>query len=383
MGSLAAAVLTKTRLLVLALAVVASCHKSQSTPPARETKVGEVWIEPAQMVRSGIELQAVDEAPMEDTLLTSGKIAFDDARVSHVFSPVSGRVSKITAVLGENVKKGQALAVIESPEIGSASSDVGKAQADLIASEHAFARQERLFRQGATSQTEYEISQDNYMRARAELERAKQRARLMGTGTEVTQSFVLRSEIAGEVVMRAISPGMEVQSQYSVGSALELFTIGTIDKVWVLADVYEIDALRVKTKATTRVRVIALADEVFEGTLDYVGSMLDPTSRTLKVRCVLDNPKRLLKPEMYATMAISVAPHRSLAVPRDAILRLGDQTVVFLDRGTLPDGRQRLVRYPVSIKERSPTGLVEITRGLSKGDRIAVSGVQILSSLLP
>jgi len=358
------------------------CRKSSAATATAAPPPNEVWISPEQMDRSGVRVGAVTDQPVDETVLASGRVTFDDSRVAHIFSPVAGRVTQIKAVLGETVHKGDALAVIQSPDIGNASSDVGKAQADLTAADHAYQRQQRLLAQGATSQSDSEAAEDNYRRAKAELDRATQRTFLMGSGGNVTQAYLLRSSIDGDVVAKNVSPGMEIQSQYSVGSALELFTVGTIDKVWVLADVYEIDADRVRAGDHASVRIVAVPDHPFEGTVDYVGETLDPTSRTLKVRCVLDNTNHALKPEMYATVAISVDAHAGLAVPRASVLRLGDQTVAFVDKGQGPNGVRRFLRVPVTIDERSPEGMVPLTHGLTKGDQIAVSGAQILSSLM-
>ncbi len=370
--------------LLLVLVAYSGCRSDSPKPheSLRSLTANELWISKAQLERSGIEVNTVDEQALTDTVVTSGKIAFDDARVAHVYSPVSGRVTRIFAGLGQQVKRGEALALIQSPDIGIASSDVSKAEADLVAAQHAFDRQQRLLAQGATPQADYEQAEDNYKKAQAELERARQRSRLMGAGTAVTQGFTLRSELEGRVVSRNLSPGMEVQSQYSVGSAQELFTIGTTDVLWLLADVYEVDIPRVKTGSTAHVQVIAVPDRSFDGTVDYISDVLDPTLRTLEARVVLANPEHLLKPEMYATVSIATNPRNALAIPRTAVLRLGEQTVAFVERDTSPDGLVRFLRLPVAIDEQSPSGLVPVRSGLVKGDRVAVSGVQILQSML-
>src|SRR5262249_7304172 len=151
-----------------------------------------------------------------------------------------GRVTKIEAQLGQRVAKGAPLAYIDSPDVGIASADLGKAQADLVAAEHEIARERELFEAHAGSQRDLEAATDNYAKAKAELERSKQKARLLRAGSvdAVTQGFVLRSLIDGEVTARNVYPGMEVQGQYSGGS-VELFTIGDPDPVWILSDVFE------------------------------------------------------------------------------------------------------------------------------------------------
>ena len=114
------------------------------------------------------------------------------------------------------------------------------------------------------------------------------------------------------------------RGQYSGGATVELFTIGELDKVWVLGDVYEMDLARVHEGAPATVNVVAYPDKVFRGTVDWVSGSLDPNTRTAKVRCTFDNPDKLLRPMMYATVQVSVDQETTLAIPRNALLRLGD-----------------------------------------------------------
>src|SRR5262249_11221882 len=158
-----------------------------------------------------------------------------------VYSPVTGRVVSINqtnAQLGAKVKKGDPLAVIESPDIGNAVSDLHKAEAALIAAQHDYSRKKSLYEQSAGSAADLEISEDSYRTAKAELERARQKTNLLHTGAvdSVTNTYMLTSPIDGEVLTRQINPGIEVQGQYNGGSTQELFTIGELDKVWVIAD---------------------------------------------------------------------------------------------------------------------------------------------------
>ncbi|AKU98264.1 Cobalt/zinc/cadmium efflux RND transporter, membrane fusion protein, CzcB family [Labilithrix luteola] len=136
---------------------------------------------------------------------------------------------KVVAQLGNHVKKGDPLVVIESPDTGVATSDLGKAKADLVAAEHDHQRQKELLDAHATSQKDYEVASDNFRKAKAEMERAQQKARLFRQGDVTGQTFTLRSDIDGEVFMKAVSPGMEISGQYG-GSSPELFTIGEADR---------------------------------------------------------------------------------------------------------------------------------------------------------
>ena len=347
---------------------------------------GEVWVSSSQISSAHIQVGVVEEQDVDNTILTSGKVTFDDSHVTHVFAPVSGRVDHIEAQLGQRVRKGDALAVIESPDIGIASSDVGKAQADLVAAEHDFKRQSSLYAAHAASQKDLEQAEDNYRKAKAELERAQQKVKLLRTGSGavdvVTQTYTLPAEIDGEVLMRAVNPGMEVQGQYSGGNTVEMFTIGDINRVWVMADVFEMDLARVQVGSPVAVRVVAYPDRVFSGRVDWVAGMMDPTTRTARVRCTLDNPDRALKPEMYATVAITVDQERVLAIPRSAFLRLGDQTVVYVAKGETPDGMHRYQRVPVTVADEGEgSNWLAVTQGVEKGAVIVTSGAILLAGM--
>ena len=220
---------------------------SISRPPAAshvsEIPPGEVWLTQQQVKDAHLEIEPVTDRPVGGTVHAAGRVTFDDLRVGHVFSPVTGRITKILAQPGQRVTKGQGLCVIQSPDMGSAISDMAKAQASLFQAERDWRRQKDLLELHAAAQRDYEMAESAYLNAKAEMERAETKARLLrNAGLDaVTQEYVLPSPIAGEVIMRGANPGLELQGQYSGGSAVELFTIGELDRVWVLADVYEMD----------------------------------------------------------------------------------------------------------------------------------------------
>lgn len=359
------------------------CKRQGLTPASTATEPpnGEVWLTDAQIAEAKVQVEPLAEQDVDDVILTSGKVLFSDAHVSHVFSPVSGRVTKIEAQLGQRVKKGDVLAVLESPDVGLASADLHKAEADRIQAEHDLDRQKELLAAHATSQRDYEQAEDAYRKAKAEVERSKQKTSLFraGSTTSVTQTYALRAEIEGEVVARQVTPGAEVAGQYSGGTAVELFTIGELDRLWVVADVYEMDSTRVKVGSPVNIKVFALPNRVFPAKIEWVSGILDPATRTTKVRCVLENPERALKPEMYATLYISVEQRKALAVPRSALLRLGDQTAVFVEKARSPDGRRAFARVPVVVDESEGGKWVPIAHGLEKGTPIVTHGGILLA----
>ncbi len=363
-------------------ALGAGCKRSVPMADKRpEAPVGEVWLTDAQIAEAKLVVEPLAEQDVDDVIVTSGKVAFDDAHVNHVFSPVSGRVTRIEAKVGQRVKKGDVLAVLESPDIGLASADLHKAEADRVAAEHDLDRQRELLAAHATSQRDFEQAEDASRKAKAEVDRAKQKASLFRAGgsTGVTQTYAIRSEIDGEVVARNVSPGGEVQGQYGGGTAVELFTVGELDHLWLVADVYEMDTARVKVGSRVNFKLFSMPNKTFPASIEWVAGTLDPATRTAKVRCSIDNTARAFKPEMYATLFIAVDERKAIAIPRGALLRLGEQTAVFVEKGKSPDGRHVFARVPVTVDEAEGGKWLPLTRGPERGALVVTQGTILLA----
>jgi len=368
------------RAAAAALLLLASCRREEREEP--RPPPGEAWLSAQQMQAGQVELATVGEQPVASELPAPGRIAFDDSRVAHVFSPVSGRVTRIEAQLGQRVKKGAPLVTLESPDVGVAAADVGKAEADLQATERELRRQRELYEAHAGAQRDLEAAQAARARAAAELARARQRARLFQGGAGgVSQAVTLRAPIDGEVVARTVTPGMEVAGQSSGGTSPELFTIGDVDQVWAIADVFEMDLPRVHPGAKVTVKVVAYPDRAFPARVDWIAAALDPQTRSARVRATLPNSSRELLPEMYATLLISTPAREALALPRSALLHIGDQTVVLVQVGRTENGLLRFQQRRVQV-ESDDADPVVVLSGLSRGDQVVVSGALLLSGML-
>jgi len=367
-------IITPIAALCLMVAVGSGCTGRGAFKPSTAPPNTEVWLAPEQVAAAKLQVEPLEPQPVGGVVVASGRVTFDDLHVAHVLSPVTGRVTKIEAQLGQRVKKGDALAVIESPDVATAFSDLEKAQADFGAATKEANRQKELF----------ENAQSNFSKARAELDRARKKTRILrgSSSDRSNQMYTLRSPIDGEVIARSVNPGAEVQGQYSGGTVLELFTVGELDSVWVLGDIFEMDLGRVKAGTACLATVVSYPGRVFQGQADWVSDTLDPATHTSKVRCKIANSDRALKPEMYATVTLPVDRQVALAIPRSALLRLGDQTVVFVEAGKTSDGRLRFERRPVVVNEELGNEFLPVLRNLAKGDRIVVSGAILLSGML-
>jgi cobalt-zinc-cadmium efflux system membrane fusion protein len=351
---------------------------------AADPGVAEAELTPGQVAASGIEAAQVLEQDVPDAVALGGRLAFDDLSVTHVFSPVSGRVTRVLAQPGQRVRRGEPLLAIQSPDVGQAVSDVVKAEADLTQAAHERTRQRELFEGHAGARRDLEAAEAAWQKAQAEVDRARQKTQLLRSGMvdQVTQEFLLPSPIDGEVVARSVNPGAEVQGQYSGASAAaELFTIGRVDRLQVLADAYEVDLPRLQEGAAVAIQVAAYPGRTFRGTIEWVADVLDPQLRTARVRCVVENSDHLLRPEMYEAVTIQVPGKRLLAVPRAALLRVGEETIVFVDAGER-GGKRIFQRRRVTADEGRSGGLVPVAGAVLPGERVVVKGAVFVLGML-
>ncbi len=234
--------------------------------------------------------------PSSEPLVVTGLIAWDEARVAHVYSPVSGKVASVRVELGARVARRQPLAMVASPDIVQATTDVHKAEADTIAAEHDWRRQRAL----NESQRDVEAAEDGYRTAKAKLARARAKAalfRAVGVDT-ISDLYQVTSPIAG-TVLAIPALGLE-----EVGpSPKELFVIAELDQVPVVFDLPAALASRVAVGSPVTVHTAAFPERTFEGHVDAVTR--DATA-TAKVHCVVDNRDAALRPEMAVSVALSL-----------------------------------------------------------------------------
>ena len=347
-----------------------------------------VWPTAAQLKDSHITTTPAASRKVSDIVTIGGKLAFDDTKISHVFSPVNGRITRVLAQPGQRVVKGAPLVAIISPDVGGYMADVVKADADRVQAQHELQRQKELMDANVGAKRDLEAAESALRKAEAEYQRAKQLTELLRSGDfdTVSQEYVLRSPIAGEIVARHANPGLEVQGQYANGGAssnvVELFTIGELDRLWLLGDVFEMDVPRVDEHDDVALHIDGVA-EPLHGTVEWVADVLDPVMHTAKIRCAIDNSKRLLRPEMYERVDIAVPGKNMLVVPRDALMDVDGETIAFVQTGEhKPDGGVVFKRKKVVARLDSNPDLVPVLSGLTAGDTVAANHSLMLLGML-
>jgi cobalt-zinc-cadmium efflux system membrane fusion protein len=367
-------------LLVVPLLALACKERPVDVPPA--APAGEVWLNEKQVVDARIAVEPVRVRTVGSPVVAPARVTFNDQKVARVFSPMTGRVTHVLAQPGDQVKKGDRLATVHSPEVGQVVADLARAHADLVAADQEERRQKELFEARAGSRRDLEAAVAAAARARAEFARADEKAQLLRTeGLQGTQELSIRSPIDGHVISRNISPGMELQGQYAGGQAVELFTVGDSRAVWVLADVFAIDVPRLAVGAPAKVSLPAFPGRTFDGKVDWIAGALDPVARTARVRITLPNPDGELRPEMLGTVEIAGRSREALALPRTAVLRLGEGRVVFVEDGKSPDGRARFVRRNVEVDDDGGEA-VAVLGGLQPGEKVVSGGAILLVGML-
>jgi cobalt-zinc-cadmium efflux system membrane fusion protein len=287
-----------------------------------------------------------------------------------VASPFDGRVTKILAQLGENVKAGQSLVELVSAQAAGMQAEAQKAEQDLSVAEKALERSKALRLEGAISDKDAAQIEADFKKAKAEAARGSAQLRslnLSASGPQVGAS--LRASIAGTVVERNILVGQEVRAD----ATSPLLTISDLGTVWVLADLYEQDLALVTPGASIRVRVPAYSGEAFAGRVDHVGDVVDPMSHTVKLRCVVPNPGNRLKPEMFARIELtSTGDKKAILLPSRAILTDSQHTrVIVATEGNV--FRQRVVETGPEVE-----GKVRVLGGLKPGEKVVTDGAIFL-----
>ena len=320
---------------------------------------------------AGVELQTLTPSERAE-LVANGTITYDANRVSVIASRSEGRLVSVRADLGQPVRAGTVLAILESPEVGGLRGELERARANVEIARKNYDREKRLYDEQISPQKELLDAEATLRTAEADYASALSRLRALGAASGEGATFGLATTVSGTVVERNASPGQ------TVGPSTNLFTVADLGHVWITVDVYEGDLTHVRRGAKATVAPTAFPGQTFPGDVTYAGGVVDTTSRTFKVRVDVDNPGGRLRPGMFAQVRIeaprntkSDTPSRPvLTVPDVAVQDLNGKQVVFV-AGQTPG--QFVVRT-VTTGTRAGNGTITITSGLAAGDRIVVKG---------
>ena len=381
-------------LMLLSATVQIACKR---TPPATSSSANSSPT-PAPAQSSAIETEIVSPQSIAGVIPATGKILVPENRVA-VIGPVNqGRIVRLYAGQGTRVRKGQKLADLESADIDQAEADYLKALADyqnalrssaaeIKLAQESYDRNKLLYEQRVTAgknlqSAEHDLEVAKAAResavngTKAALTAARRKLLILGLNdatidalakkTDLAATFSLNSPIDGIVVERNATVGA------SVGTDANLFKIIDLSEVWIDADVFEKDLPRVRPGQEVKLTVTAFPQSTFSGRVILINSVLDPETRTVKVRTEVANPDGRLKPDMFANVQIVTDVNRAaISIPQSAVLNDEGKTIVFVAEGN--GYKKRQVQAGIQNNDR-----VEIVDGLTAGDKVVVKGNYLL-----
>jgi membrane fusion protein, heavy metal efflux system len=353
------------------------------------SEIGSAAGDPNSIDLSDAQLSAVKVEPVEERDFPRdkeavGSIDFNEDLAVQVFTPYQGKIIALFAEVGNDVKKGQTLFTIDSPDLLQAESTLIAAAGVLELTTRNLTRLKELYATRAVSQRDYDQGISDQQTAEGNLRAARDAVRIFGkTDEEIDRivadrkadpTLVVPSPIDGRITARSAAPGLLVQP----GSAPAPYVVANIDTMWMLANVAENDSPAFHVGQAVQVKISAFPGRAFDGKVTIVGSTVDPNTRRVLVRSEINDPQHELRSGMFANFTISVgAPVRSSAVPLDGVVREGDGTQTIW----VTADRRRFTRRTVKIGEQND-GYRQILDGVHPGELVATDGAIFLSNML-
>lgn len=337
-------------------------------------KEGGLALSPEEVQRAGIKLETVTAQAFADAITVTATIRPNQDKIARVAPRVEGRIISVAVGLGDPVKSGQALAVLDSLAIGEAQSALQHAQSNHRVAQADFKRAEALSADEIIPQREFLRAKSDLEKASAELRATEDKLRLLGGSAKVgsaSSTFALNSPLSGTVIQKKATVG-------ELGTPSEpLFTVADLSRVWIEANLTEDALTKVQRGAAATVTVAAYPGEKFQGRVTVVASLLDKDSRTVPARIEVENKDGRLKPEMFASATIDTngAKREAMSVPDAAILLLQGQPTVFVVKG---EGYEARAIEPGEKLQ----GRTVLKSGVATGEKVVVSGAYALKARL-
>ena len=351
-------------------AVDANAAPATSGPSNSDDSSARLFSVPQEQM-SHVQVVTVEPTQLRRVLRLPGTVAYNSFETTPVITQISGPVSRILIVPGENVRVGQPMLYVASPDFAQLRTNYLKAKDALALAQRSYARAQDLYQHRVIAQADLEQAESAVNQAQADLQATEQALKVVGIqhpeslskDTTMPEVPVL-APIAGEAVERLAAPGQVIQA-----GATQVFTISNMGSVWILANVYERDMGAVHNGDSVAIQTDAYPEE-FHGRISYIGAALDPNSHTLQVRIVTQNPGQKLKKDMYVTATIQAgAIANALTVPDSAVLRdAQNEPFVYVEVSPNQFGQRS-----VTIGDNSD-GKTQVLGGLKTGERVIADG---------
>jgi len=352
-------------------------HKEQDKESANNS--GIVTLNKDAIETAGIKTEVVSLRPLRIEYTFSGKVDVNETRLAHVSSRIPGRAVEVYANPGDHVRKGEPLAIIDSPEIGEAQGQYLKAKTALQVAEKSYERAKIILKEKVISTGEFQRREGEYLSSITEAKVAEDWLHLLGMTDEEISSIEKVHTINSKVAIYSPIAGSVIERHLTLGEVVEpvkpLFVIANLLNIWVIADIPENDSPRIKKGQSVAVTATPYPEKIFRGQISYISNTIDPATRTVQVRIEVENTKGELKPEMFASIKISTdEKEKVLAIPVSAVQREGEKTVVFVAKDE-NSFEKRGVELGLQAE-----GFHQVISGIKKGERIVTKGAFTLKS---
>jgi len=319
-------------------------------------------------------MTAAEARQATSQLVVTGVVAPDISRTVPVISVAAGRVVETKARLGDTVKKGQVLMRVQSADVSGAFSDYRKAVADEQLANTQLERAKLLYDKGAISQNDLQTAENAENKAKVDVETAREHLRVLGSGTEHPSGVVdIVAPISGVITDQQVTNAAGVQG---LAATANPFTISDLSSVWILCDVYENDLANVHVGETADIKLSAYPDKTFGGKISNIGSVLDPSIRTVKVRIEVKNPG-LMKVGMFVSAIFHGQKEEThQVVPASAILHLHDRDWVYVAAGD-----NKFKRIEIRAGATLPNNTQEVLSGLQSGQKVVTNALVLQNTV--
>jgi cobalt-zinc-cadmium efflux system membrane fusion protein len=370
------------RFLLVAL-LLAACKPTEApkATPEPTHEVG-VALDAQAQKRAGVQVEAVGFHALDTVLTTSGELEANADREAHVNPRVAGRAVRVLKTVGDRVRAGEALAVLESLELGKAEAAYLDAVARLGLAQGTLTRQRQLFANDLNAKKEVQAAEHAVRTAEIDRDRDRNQLVLLGLGADRIAALAGSRRIDATVPMRAPIAGVVVERHVTLGEALDpaakepAFVISDPSVLWADATLYERDLAKVKPGITATVTTPAFPTRSFTGRVVRISAAMDRDTRTAKARVEVKNLDGGLKPDMFATIGLHVGRQDVLAVPSTAVVLDHQKTLAFVQ--VAPD---RFEPRPIQVGP-PVDGLQPVLSGLKAGDKVVTAGAFTLKSEL-
>jgi len=357
--------------LLTSLLLITGCKKSQPSSATQAAQDPNLVMANESLLAQ-IKISEVSQSDVSDILRVAGQIDFDEQALTRIGASVTGRVTQINAQLGNEVKKGDTLALINSSELSNSQLAYLKARSEKEFHRRTVQRAKTLFEADVISAAELQRRESEYEVASAQTRAAQDQLRVLGVNLKAMEELATTGSIDSVASVMATIKGVVVERKVTTGQVVQpadvLFTVADLSRVWAVAQVPEQQVAQVKVGQSVRIEVPALQNEQLLGKLIYVGQTVNPETRTVLVRTELDNTSGRLKPSMLASMLIESTPKKQLVIPTSAVVREQDADYVFVQE---KPGVFRL--KPVRLTSEH-NGQRVVLDGLNQGVKIVSDG---------